>query len=237
MTNAPKILMISTSADRLEPSGEETGLWLEELTTPYYAFLDAGAEITLASIKGGALPIDKRSLSDDEMKHASVQRYQSDETLKGLVRASEPLDEIDARGFDAVFLPGGHGTMTDFPDNATLARIVSDFAAEGRVVAAVCHGPAGLLGATNRDGSPLVKGKRVAAFLDDEEKAVQLLDVVPFSLQDELRDLGAKHEAGGVFEPFALRDGTLITGQNPQSAAKVAELTLEALKDTARAAA
>ncbi len=226
-----RILMIATSADRMTPGTEPTGVWLEELTTPYYAFRDAGAQVTLASIKGGAIPVDLRSVNADGENDASVERYLKDEALKSEVANTPSFASIvDADAFDAVFLPGGHGTMFDYPGSEELARLVERFDREGRIVAAVCHGPAGLVSAKKPDGTPFVAGRRVAAFTDSEERAVGLEQAVPFLLETRMKELGANHEAGPDFQPFALRDGNLVTGQNPASATRTAELVLEALK-------
>ena len=167
-----RILMVATSADRMTPGTEPTGVWLEELTTPYYAFRDAGAEVTLASIKGGAIPVDQRSVNADGENDASVERYLKDEALKAEVASTPVFTSIDPAGYDALFLPGGHGTMFDYPGSDELARLVERFDREGKIVAAVCHGPAGLVSAKKADGTPLVAGRRVAGFTDSEERAV-----------------------------------------------------------------
>lgn len=225
-----RILMIATSADRMTPGTEPTGVWLEELTTPYYAFRDAGADVTLASIKGGAIPVDERSVNADGENDASVERYLKDEALKNEVANTPAFGSLDTTDFDAVFLPGGHGTMFDYPGSEELARLVEQFDREGRIVAAVCHGPAGLVSAKKPDGTPFVAGRRVAAFTDSEERAVGLDQAVPFLLETRMKELGAFHEAGPDFQPSALRDGNLVTGQNPASATRTAELVIDALK-------
>ncbi|ACI50732.1 ThiJ/PfpI domain protein [Gluconacetobacter diazotrophicus PA1 5] len=225
-----KILMIATSADRLGQGGHATGVWLEELTTPFYAFQDAGAEVTLASIAGGTVPIDTRSVKEVGQNEASVDRYLADPALRQTVAATPKFTAIDAAGFDAVFLPGGHGTMTDYPENLALAHLIEQFDRNGRIVSAVCHGPAGLLTARKPDGTPFVAGRRVSAFADSEERAVGLEHAVPFLLEDRLRALGAVYEQGPDFASFAISDGNLITGQNPASAARVAALVMERLK-------
>ncbi len=225
----PRILIISTSADRMTPGNEPTGIWLEELTTPYYAFRDAGAEVTLASIAGGAIPVDPRSISADGEKEPSVERYSTDDVLKADVANTQAITAIDPAQYDALFLPGGHGTMFDYPGSDALARLVERFDADGKIIAAVCHGPAGLVSAKNGDGTPFVAGRRLAAFTDSEERAVGLDHAVPFLLESRLKELGAHHEAGPDFQPFALRDRNLITGQNPQSAARTAALVMEVL--------
>lgn len=229
MSNPLKILMILTSHGAMGDTGEPTGVWLEELTTPYYAFADAGAEVTIASIAGGPIPIDPRSVQPKGENDPSVERYLDDGTVQLAVANSRRFDSAMARDYDAVFLPGGHGTMWDLPESDDLAATVSGFLAAGKVVAAVCHGPAGLVSARDAAGEPVVKGKRVAAFTNSEEKAVGLEEAVPFLLETRLRELGAKVETAPDFEPFALRDGTLVTGQNPASATETARLVLEAL--------
>lgn len=230
----PRILMIATSADRMTPGTEPTGVWLEELTTPYYAFRDAGAEVTLASIAGGAIPIDQRSLDEAARQEPSVKRYFADDDLQAVVAATPAVTEVAPDGYDALFLPGGHGTMFDYPGSEPLARLVEAFDRAGKIVSAVCHGPAGFVAARRADGQPFVAGRRLAAFTDSEERAVKLDHAVPFLLESRLKALGAQHESGPDFAPFALRDGNLVTGQNPASAGKAAELVMESLKTEAR---
>jgi len=231
----PKILIIATSADRMT-NGEATGLWLEELTTPYYAFRDSGAEVTLASVKGGKIPVDGRSLSDDGDKETSVQRYMDDDDANSAVANTPRFDTLNPDDFDALFLPGGHGTMFDFPDNPELARMIETFDRQGKIIAAVCHGPAAFVGPKAEDGTPLVAGRKLAAFTDSEEHAVGLEKAVPFLLASRLSALGADHHSAPDFQPFALRDGNLVTGQNPQSAEKTAHLVLDTLDEMQKAA-
>ncbi|HZG08285.1 MAG TPA: type 1 glutamine amidotransferase domain-containing protein [Allosphingosinicella sp.] len=232
-----KILMVTTSADRMRPSGEPTGVWLEELTTPYYAFSDAGAEVVIASIMGGAVPIDSRSVKPEGENEASVERFYRDQGLRGKVQNTPLFTALDASAFDALFLPGGHGTMFDYPFSDALARLVERFDRDGKIVAAVCHGPAGLVAARKPDGRPFVAGRRVSAFTDSEERAAGLENKVPFLLENRLKELGARHEAAPDFQPFAIRDGRLITGQNPASATRTAALVMEALLEGEAAAA
>lgn len=231
MSPSVKILIITTSHAVLGESGEPTGLWLEELTTPYYAFVDGGAEVTIASLAGGTVPVDPRSLKAHGENDVSVERYLADRRLLDVVRDTPPFTQEMVAGYDAIFLPGGHGTMWDYPHSATLAQAIAQFVEAGKVVAAVCHGPAALVGARNRDGTPIVSGRLIAAFTDSEERAAGLDEVVPFSLEARLRALGANYRAGPDFAPFALRDGNLVTGQNPASAREVARLTLEAVNE------
>lgn len=227
---SPNILIIATSADKMN-NGDPTGIWIEELTTPYYAFKDAGAQVTLASIEGGDIPIDERSLAPKGENEASVERYLSDADTQSIVANTPSLAELTTDEFDAVFLPGGHGTMFDYPANSDLAELLEEFTANEKVISAVCHGPAGFVSAKTPDGKPFVAGKRVAAFTDSEEHAVGLQDHVPFLLETKLRELGALHESAPDFQPFAIRDGRLVTGQNPASAAKTAGLVLEAISE------
>jgi putative intracellular protease/amidase len=229
MTPALKILVILTS--HATAGTQPTGVWLEEFTTPYYAFADAGAQVEVASIAGGAVPIDPHSIEAAGRNPASVERYLKDEALRGRVTASKKINGLRAADYDAVFMPGGHGTMWDLPESATLARLLGEAWGEGKVVAAVCHGPAGLVNVKDEKGQPLVAGRRVAAFTNTEEVAAGMDKTVPFALETRLRSLGARYESGPDFQPFALRDGRLVTGQNPASSAKVAELVLQALRE------
>ena len=229
-----KILIIATSANQLT-SGDQTGIWLEELTTPYYAFVEGGADVTLASIAGGAIPVDTRSLAAPGDNEASVERYLEDAALQALVQNTPKFTDLDLQQFDAVFLPGGHGTMFDYPNSKELARLIETFDRSGKVVSAVCHGPAGLVSATKADGTPFVAGKRVAGFTESEEHAVGLEKEVPFLLETKLRELGAEVETAPDFQAFALRDGNLITGQNPASATDTAALVLDAVSSKAAA--
>ncbi|MCB5177202.1 type 1 glutamine amidotransferase domain-containing protein [Microvirga lenta] len=243
---APKVLIVATSHDRLGSAGHRTGVWLEELATPYYTLLDGGAEITLVSIKGGAIPWDPRSLpaeagegpgekpEEQQEVPASVHRFLEDEQVMQLARNSPALGSVDAASFDAVFLPGGHGPMWDAANDETLARLIGTMFDQGKVVAAVCHGPAGLVQAKRQDGRPIVEGLRVSAFTNTEEEAVGLTTVVPFLLEDRLKELGGRFERGPDWQPFAVQDRNLITGQNPQSSELVARHVLTAVERDTR---
>ncbi|MEM8796137.1 MAG: type 1 glutamine amidotransferase domain-containing protein [Pseudomonadota bacterium] len=231
-----KILIIATSAGKMD-NGEPTGVWLEELTTPYYAFLDSGADVTLSSVSGGGIPIDARSIAPEGENDASVERYLKDTALQNAVQSTQSFMDHAAGEFDAVFLPGGHGTMFDYPTSQELASLIETFDRDGKIVAAVCHGPAGLVSARSRDGSAFVKGRKVAAFTDSEEHAVGLQDAVPFLLETRLRELGAHYVSAPDFQSFAVRDGNLVTGQNPASAQQTASLVMDAIReDTSRLA-
>ncbi len=229
MSKSLSILIVATSHAVIGDTGKPTGLWLEELTTPYAIFRDAGASVAIASIKGGAVPVDPSSAKGD--LPASARRFLADPQTKQALAATPAINTVDISAYDAIFLPGGHGAMWDLPDSAALAARLGQADASGKVIAAVCHGPAGLVGAKRAEGSPLVRGKRVSAFTNAEEAAMGLTKAVPFLLETRLAELGAHIESGPRFEPFAVRDGKLVTGQNPASSEKVAELVLGAVRD------
>jgi putative intracellular protease/amidase len=214
------ILMIVTSADTM-PNGHPTGLWLEEFAVPYNALRDAGHAITVASPSGGSAPIDPRS--DEAARHPEWR-----EAGQRLQRTL-PLDGLRAADYAAVFIPGGHGTMFDFPDNPRLGALLADFHAQGKPIASVCHGPAAFVGVMRADGKPLVAGYTLTAFSDTEEKLVGLDDVVPFLLSRRLRALGGNVENSVPMLSHVKQDRQLITGQNPKSSAKAAELLVMAL--------
>ena len=214
------VLMVVTSADKIDDT-LQTGLWLSEFAEPYTEFVSSGYSVTVASIKGGTAPIDPRSLNDEN------ERQWADAIA--VLKDTVPITNVQADGFDAVFLPGGHGTMFDLPSNTTLQTLIRQFAEAGKVIAAVCHGPAGLVGVTMTNGQPLVKGKRVTGFTNEEERAVKLDDKVPFLLEDRLRELGADFIAQPLWSDHVERDGNLITGQNPQSGISTAKAVIEAL--------
>jgi putative intracellular protease/amidase len=224
-----RILMIVTSNARMGQHDKPTGLWAEELAVPYYALLDAGAQVELASPLGGPLPFDPGSLKPAGQNEPSVERFLADPAAMAKAKNTQVAEAIDASAFDAVFFPGGHGTMWDLPLDAGVKRAVEAAFGAGKIVASVCHGAAGLVSARRADGKPLVEGKRVNAFTDAEEAAVGLSDVVPFALESRLRELGGRFEGAANWQPFAVRDGQLITGQNPQSSGLVADHVLEAL--------
>lgn len=228
-----KVLIVTTSHAELGKTGRRTGVWLEELAAPYYALRGAGAEVTVASIKGGEIPFDPRSTGEEQSDlpvPETARRFLDDPDATAAAKDSPSIDEVDAALFDAIYLPGGHGAMWDMPENETLARSVGSLFDTGKIVSAVCHGPAGLVSAKRRDGRPLVDGKRVNSFTNSEEKAVGLADVVPFLLETRLRELGGRFEGGPDWQPFAVRDGNLITGQNPMSSELLARKVIEALE-------
>lgn len=231
MSTTLKILMILTSQATMGDDPRATGVWFEELSTPYYVFADAGVQVDVASIAGGKIPIDPHSLTESGKNPASVERFVKDAPAMRKIQASMKIDGVSMDGYAAVFLPGGHGTMWDLPKSSPLATLLSKAWAQGKVVSAVCHGPAGLLNAKDTQGQPLVAGRRVAGFSNSEEAAAGLSNKVPFLLETRIRDLGARYESGPNFQPFAVRDGQLITGQNPASSEEVARLVLQAIQE------
>jgi putative intracellular protease/amidase len=231
-----KILIVTTSNTLMPDSDDRTGVWFEELATPYYAFIDAGDTVTLASIRGGEIPIDGRSLAETPLP-ASVQRFHDDPTALEAAHHSKAIAELTATDFDAIYLPGGHGTMWDFPNNPDLANAITSMLDAGKIVASVCHGPAAFLGVTRIDGSAMIKGRSITCFTDDEERAVHLDDKVPFLLESSLRAAGAQVSTGPDFAPHIMEDGNLLTGQNPKSSEPLARAVVAALKArTAKAA-
>lgn len=223
----PKALFILTSHDTLGDTGKPTGFYWEELAAPYWILSDAGWQIELASIKGGKPPADPSSAEGDAMTD-EVRRLLADEAVMNKLENTTKVEDVEVSGCDIVFLPGGHGTMWDLPNSKALGDLLGRAFDKGAVVGAVCHGPAGLLSARLASGDPLVHGRRVAGFTNSEEDAVGLSDVVPFMLEDQLKAQGGHHQKGLDWQPFAVADGNLVTGQNPASSAEVARLMLKA---------
>jgi putative intracellular protease/amidase len=225
------ILMIVTSHAQLGSTGKPTGIWAEELTTPYYALLDADLEITLASPLGGLPPFAEDSVKKSvEANEGSVKRFLQDAAAMEKFQATHSTASLQAADFSAVFLPGGHGTMWDTATDPHTARLVSEIFNAGKPTASVCHGPAGLVQALRPDGKSIVFGKKMNAFTNEEEAAAGLMDIVPFHLESKLRELGALFEHGPMWGAYAVRDGHLITGQNPASSALVAQHVVAALQ-------
>ncbi|WP_348267142.1 type 1 glutamine amidotransferase domain-containing protein [Edaphobacter sp. DSM 109919] len=221
-TSTPRVLILVTSADRF-PDGRQTGAWLEEFATPYNALVHAGAKVMVTSPKGGSSPIDPHSIGTLEQEAAWKDARQP-------LSSTVPLASIHPADYDAIFIPGGHGPLFDLATDPAVAVTIAAFARSGKPVASVCHGPAALVGVTSADGKPFVSGKRITAFSDSEEKAVGLSAAVPFSVQQKLIALGGKYSQGPDFKSYAVVDGTLITGQNPASSERVAELLLQMLR-------
>ena len=226
------ILIVLTSHPTLGNTGKETGFHYEEMTTPYLAFAEAGYGITLASIMGGEPPHDPGSLEDKlDDNPESVIAFLKDERAKNALRDTLPVSKLSSDDYCAIYLPGGHGTMWDFPENVDLNRLVSECYQAGKPTAAICHGLAGFIGAKKADGSALVSGKKINCFTDAEEKEIGLQDTVPFLLESALKELGAKFECSANFQAHVATDDNLITGQNPASAGGVAKAVIAYLKD------
>jgi len=217
-----KILMVVTSSERIISTNQLTGVWLEEFALPYLQFQTNGYEVTVASPKGGKTPIDPRSEPPEE-------RAQEWAQARAALNNTLNLDTVKAADYAAIFMPGGHGTMFDLPGNPSLQQLLRDFAEQDKILAAVCHGPAGLVGATLSDGRPIVAGKTITAFTDSEERAAGMDKDMPFLLETSLTELGANFVRQPDWTSHVERDGKLITGQNPQSSARVAQAVIEAL--------
>ncbi len=224
-----KILFVLTSHDELGDTGKKTGFWIEEFAAPYYALLDKGAEITVATPKGGQAPIDPSSDSEDAQTK-DTKRYKDDEDAQSVINNTKKLADVNASDFDAVFYPGGHGPLWDLANDATSIKLIETFNEQAKPVAFVCHAPAALKGVKGTDGNPLVKGKKVTGFTNSEEAAVQLTEVVPFLVEDMLQENGGIYSKKEDWAAYAIQDGNLITGQNPSSSELVAEKLLAALK-------
>lgn len=221
---APRILIVTTSQSTMGPAAEATGLFLSEAAHPWHVFTKAGFEVVIASPSGGPAPVDPRSLDlSDDSNRAFLEAIGIADGTAWRLGATVPLDEIEPADFDAVFFAGGHGTMWDFPNLESVRRVAETIHAEGGVVAAVCHGPAALVGVRDEAGRPIVEGRRVTSFTDREEMAVGLVEAMPFLLESRLRDLGAEFHGADDFEANVVVDDRIVTGQNPASATGVAE--------------
>lgn len=225
-----KILMILTSHEALDNTDSTTGVWLGEFTDPYYEFIEKGYEVTLASPLGGEPPVDPRSKLTENIS-ASNRKFEKDEKAQEAFRNTQPLEKINTEDFDALFFPGGHGPMWDLATSDLNAQIVLEFFTSGRPIGAVCHGPAALLKAAEKEPA-LLKGREVTAYSNAEEKLVMLSDNIPFKLQDRLAELGANFDAATI--PFTANvkvSGTLVTGQNPASANGTAKEVIALLEE------
>ncbi|WP_369790172.1 type 1 glutamine amidotransferase domain-containing protein [Rouxiella sp. WC2420] len=223
-----KILMVLTSHDQLGDTGKKTGFWLEELAAPYYAFKDAGAEITLASPKGGNPPLDPKSnepMFQTELTH----RFEADAAATAQLATTVRLDSVSQDDFDSVFYPGGHGPLWDLAEDQHSITLIESFIGAGKPVALVCHAPGVLRHVKAANGQPLVAGKKVTGFTNSEEEGVQLTNVVPFLVEDELKKLGGIYSKADDWNSYVVIDGLLITGQNPGSSAATAEALLKQL--------
>lgn len=223
-----KILMVLTSHDQLGDTGNKTGFWLEEFAAPYYVFKDAGADITLASPKGGQPPLDPSSDADGAQT-AATKRFKADDAAQKTLAHTEVLSAVSADGFDAIFYPGGHGPLWDLAEDGDSKSLIEAFAASDRPVGAVCHAPAVFKHTKGADGRPLVSGKTVTSFTNTEEEAVGLTNVVPFLVEDMLTANGGDYQKGDDWASFVVTDGKLVTGQNPASSEAAAHKLLSFL--------
>jgi putative intracellular protease/amidase len=222
------VLMVLTSNDKLGNSGGKTGFWLEEFAAPYYVLSDAGVDLTLASPKGGQPPVDPRS-EEPQAQTEFTKRFKRDKQAQERLASTEKLSDISPDGFDGVFYPGGHGPLWDLAEDQHSIKIIEKMAADGKTVSAVCHGPAAFRHPKSPDGSPLVKGKSVTSFSNSEERAIGLAEAVPFLVEDVLKQNGATYRKGNDWEPYAVVDGNLVTGQNPASSEGTAWLIIDRL--------
>lgn len=223
-----KILMVLTSHDKLGDTGKKTGFWLEEFAAPYYVLKDAGAEITLASPKGGQPPLDPSSDTEDAQTDAT-ERFKGDDAAQKVLAHTEVLSQVNAADYDAIFYPGGHGPLWDLAEDKDSIKLLETFAKSDRPIGAVCHAPAIFKHPKGKDGLPLVSGKTVTGFTNSEEDAVGLTDVVPFLVEDMLKANGGNYEKGDDWASFVVVDGKLVTGQNPGSSKEAAEKLLALL--------
>ncbi|MGE6793446.1 type 1 glutamine amidotransferase domain-containing protein [Pseudomonas guineae] len=223
-----KILLVLTSHEQLGDTGEKTGFWLEELAAPYYAFIDAGAQLTLASPKGGQPPLDPKSNEPDFLTDAT-RRFETDSVAMHVLANTLTLSDVSSAEFDAVFYPGGHGPLWDLAEDAASIALIERAIAAGKPVAAVCHAPAVLRHVKGSDGQPWVAGKAVTGFSNSEEEAVGLTQVVPFLVEDMLKAQGGHYSKTADWQVHVVTDGLLITGQNPASSEATAHALLKLL--------
>ena len=228
MIMTKKILMVLTSHDELGNTGKKTGFWVEEFAAPYYAFIDAGVEVTLATPKGGQAPIDPTSTLED-FQTSATERYDGDDVAQAKIANTVQLSSLNEGDFDGVFYPGGHGPLWDLTDNTDSIALIESFLKAGKAVATVCHASAALLNVKQASGDFAIKGKAVTGFTNSEEEAVQLTAVVPFLLEDELIKRGGEYQKAQDWHAFVVQDGLIITGQNPASSALAAEKLLAQL--------
>jgi putative intracellular protease/amidase len=229
-----KILMVITSHDQLGNTGRKTGFWLEEFAAPYFVFRDAGVELTLASPKGGQPPIDPKS-DEPGNQTPAMTRFKQDKRAQQELSQTVKLADVKAEDYDTVFYPGGHGPMWDLAEDPKSIALLEAFYNAGKPIALVCHAP-GVLRHVKYQGEPLVKGKRVTGFTNTEEEEVKLTKVVPFLVEDELRKLGGLFEKVANWQPFAIIDGRLVTGQNPASSTVGAQSLLKVMAQRGAAA-
>jgi len=229
-----KVLIVLTSHDELGTTGKKTGFWLEELAAPYYTFKDAGAEIVLASPKGGQPPLDPKS-NEPDFKTDATRRFEADADANAQLADTVRLDSVSQTDFDTVFYPGGHGPLWDLAEDSHSIALIEAFIAAGKPVALVCHAPGVLRHVKNAEGAPLVQGKKVTGFTNTEEAGVGLTDVVPFLVEDMLKAAGGDYSQGPDWGSYVVSDGLLITGQNPASSAEAAAVLMQKLASAPQA--
>jgi putative intracellular protease/amidase len=222
-----KILMVLTSNDQLGSTGRTTGFWLEEFAAPYFVFRDANVELTLASPAGGQPPIDPKS-DLPEGQTPAMARFKKDKEAQKALAQTVKLADVKSADYDSVFYVGGHGPMWDLAESPGSIALIESFYNSGKSIALVCHSP-GVLRHVQYNGASIVKGKRVTGFTDEEEADVQLTNVVPFLVEDELKRLGATFEKASKWQSFVVVNGRLITGQNPASSTSAAQTLLKLL--------
>lgn len=227
-----KILMVLTSHDKLGDTGHPTGFWLEELAAPYYAFKEAGAQVTLASPKGGQPPLDPKS-NEPGFQTDATRRFEADTAATAQLANTLRLDSVRQQDYDAVFYPGGHGPMWDLAEDRHSIALLESFVAANKPVALVCHAPGALRHVKGTDGRPLVAGRQVTGFTNTEEEAVQLTKVVPFLVEDSLKANGGVYTQAADWHPHVVSDGLLITGQNPASSEPAATVLIKRLRQAA----
>lgn len=223
-----KVLIVLTSHDQLGNTGKKTGFWIEEFASPYYEMVDAGVQVTIASPKGGQPPIDPKSALP-EFQTDATKRFDADKDLQEKLANTVVLSQVKEEEFDAVFYPGGHGPLWDLANDENSIRLIESFWKSGKPVAAVCHAPGVFKSVKDENGEPLVKGKKVTGFSNTEEDAVELTDIVPFLVEDVLKNLGGEYSKGEDWASYVVQEGNLITGQNPGSSEETAKKLLETL--------
>ncbi len=228
-TTMKKVLIVITSHDALGNTGQKTGVWLEEFAAPYYFFKDKGLEVTLASPKGGQPPIDPKSELPD-FQTESTRRFTEDKATQAVFAQTVPLATVNHQAYDAIFYSGGYGPLWDLADDPNSIALIESFYNNNKPVASVCHGPAIFKNVKDANGTPIVQGKKVTAYSNSEEAAINFTDIVPFSVEDMLKANGGVYSKGEDWNPYALEDGLLVTGQNPASSELVADLLLKKIK-------
>ena len=224
-----KVLFVLTSHDKLGDTGNKTGFWIEEFAAPYYNLIDKGVQVSVATPKGGKAPIDPNSDTEDAQTE-DTKRFKKDEAAQKVINNTHKISDMKPEDFDAVFYPGGHGPLWDLAEDKISQRLIEDFNSQEKPIAFVCHAPAALKEVKKANGEPLVKGKKVTGFTNSEEEAVQLTEVVPFLVEDMLKKNGGEYSKADDWNVHVVKDGNLITGQNPASSNKVAEELYAALK-------